>query len=341
MFGDSDADGQPEVLQEDHYYPFGLKMADGGLQPSQANVFLYNGKELQNELGLGWYDYGARMLNPTIGRWNGVDALAENSISHTPFCYVVNNPLIFIDPDGNDTIRIDDQQNMTLARGGEDALFMQVQVFQIQGLDNLSMGEARMMIAAIGQVISDPNLSFGADGNAYQWQEFDIGGVRDFVSTVIGESSDDAGEAQGIGSAILNNIESNTGNRNNITSGNISDLPVMYARNPPAARNADEQRQIDNRPYVNAMGYSAATLLDANNRNNAYGPRVRGALRAIQQGDNTGGSTHWEATSLLPRNPNNWRNHWHTRQEHAGALDRLQRIGATTFFRATGRPFVN
>ncbi len=68
MFTDSDGNGQPEALQEDHYYPFGLKMADGAMQPSQATVHLYNGKELQDELGLNWIDYGARMLNPRIGR---------------------------------------------------------------------------------------------------------------------------------------------------------------------------------------------------------------------------------------------------------------------------------
>ena len=100
MFGDSDGDGVAETLQEDHYYPFGLKMADGGIQPSQATVHLYNGKELQDELGLGWYDYGARMYSPTIGRWNGVDALAGKYASLTPFAYVLNSPLRFIDPNG-------------------------------------------------------------------------------------------------------------------------------------------------------------------------------------------------------------------------------------------------
>ena len=53
-----------------------------------------------NELGLGWYDYGARMLNPTIGRWNGVDALAEDYLAWSPFNYTLGNPIRLIDSDG-------------------------------------------------------------------------------------------------------------------------------------------------------------------------------------------------------------------------------------------------
>jgi RHS repeat-associated protein len=69
-----------------------------------ANQFLYNSKERQDEFSLGWYDYGARMYNPNIGRWNGVDALADSFLTVSPFSYVINNPISNIDPDGNRVI---------------------------------------------------------------------------------------------------------------------------------------------------------------------------------------------------------------------------------------------
>src|SRR5690606_9638808 len=60
------------VVQMDDYYPFGLTFNSYKRENSVPNQYQYNGKELQEELDLGWLDYGARMYMPDIGRWGVV-----------------------------------------------------------------------------------------------------------------------------------------------------------------------------------------------------------------------------------------------------------------------------
>src|SRR4029453_7726249 len=68
--------GKARVIQKTDYYPFGMTMA-GAFISGIPNKRQYNGKELQNELALDWYDYGARLYDPQLGKWHNIDPLAE------------------------------------------------------------------------------------------------------------------------------------------------------------------------------------------------------------------------------------------------------------------------
>lgn len=46
--------------------------------------------------------FGARTYNASIGRFDRVDAMADVSRRFSPYTYVYNNPLIIVDPDGNE-----------------------------------------------------------------------------------------------------------------------------------------------------------------------------------------------------------------------------------------------
>ncbi|MCD6565134.1 MAG: RHS repeat-associated core domain-containing protein, partial [Bacteroidales bacterium] len=100
--------GAINTTGETHYYPFGMTL-HGLNQPLRRHrdpvksQYLYNGKELQSDNGLEWYDYGARFYDAVIGRFHTIDPLSEWHFKHTPYHYTFNNPVNFIDPYGLDT----------------------------------------------------------------------------------------------------------------------------------------------------------------------------------------------------------------------------------------------
>jgi RHS repeat-associated protein len=94
------------VTQTQDYYSFGLEFNSSQRENSLSQDYKYNGKEDQTALGLGWLDYNARKYMPEIGRWNAIDYMSEKYNSHSPYAYVLNNPIALVDPDGNDVYLI-------------------------------------------------------------------------------------------------------------------------------------------------------------------------------------------------------------------------------------------
>lgn len=87
------------VIQRNNYYPFGAEFCDNTAS-SSVQSRKYNGKEFDRMHGLNTYDYGARQYNPVTARWDRVDPLAHEYYGVSPYAYCMNNPVKFVDPDG-------------------------------------------------------------------------------------------------------------------------------------------------------------------------------------------------------------------------------------------------
>jgi RHS repeat-associated protein len=98
-----DADGKPQVEQANDYFPFGMsfesKLPLLTKSGSGSNKHKYNGKEEQEMPGK-WLDYGARFYDAGLGRWHGVDPASEIKYDWTPYRYAFNNPIRYLDTDG-------------------------------------------------------------------------------------------------------------------------------------------------------------------------------------------------------------------------------------------------
>ncbi|WP_264509585.1 RHS repeat-associated core domain-containing protein [Flavobacterium sp. N1719] len=129
---------QLKIVEQNHYYPFGMRHTNysGGrmvmvkdeelkrMAPATEEFltykYKYNGKEFQDELGLNFYDYGARNYDAALGRWMNIDPKAETSRRWNPYTYCYNNPLRFVDPDGMQATWKPDKNGNLIAEKGDN-----------------------------------------------------------------------------------------------------------------------------------------------------------------------------------------------------------------------------
>lgn len=110
---DDDSDGVvdwylADIKQSTDYSPFGVQLSGRNFTASNAKEFRYgfNNMEEDDEIkGDGnSYDFGARMLDPRLGKWLTIDPLQSKYPMDSPYMFASNSPLAMHDPDGKEKI---------------------------------------------------------------------------------------------------------------------------------------------------------------------------------------------------------------------------------------------
>ncbi len=97
-------DSNNNIKETINYYPFGseIRMQDPAQMAGDTwQPYRFSGKELDNQNGLNWYDFGARWYDVAgVPMWTSVDPLAEKYYPYSPYTYCENDPIKYIDPTG-------------------------------------------------------------------------------------------------------------------------------------------------------------------------------------------------------------------------------------------------
>jgi len=173
-----------EILEEHHYYPFGLEHQNySTITGNTGYKYTFGGKEFQPEKDMNMYDFGARNYDPALGRWMNVDPLAEKFVGWSPYNYTYNDPINVIDPDGRNGIRIVDKENKTIIVKAN--YYVQTEArrsdyggslngYSLSGIENLNK-EVNAALNAAGMTISEGE--FEGYSVSFDLQFFDGGTV--------------------------------------------------------------------------------------------------------------------------------------------------------------------
>jgi RHS repeat-associated protein len=156
------------VLSATDYYPFGM-VARTYTSPEEYR-YGFNGKEKEDDISSGDYDFGARMYDPRSIRFLSVDPLAHVQPDKTPYHFVSNNPINRIDPTGmlDEWVEKDGQMmydNRVINQEDATALYGEGATYRPNGYTYTSSSGANIELGdygffkSNGQINSSPDLA--------------------------------------------------------------------------------------------------------------------------------------------------------------------------------------
>jgi RHS repeat-associated protein len=170
--------GGAELKAKTDFDPWGVRLNGTGVVNGFQNRWELQGKEKESTFNLNRVNFGARHYNATLGRFLSSDALSEKYYGHSPYNFSLNNPIRFIDPDGNSpldiVIRGTDEKEWRVKTAGEDIVFNAP--FALKNNASLDIGAGNIDPGrfAVG-FTAEGSVSFGAGL---------VGGVGVELSTV-------------------------------------------------------------------------------------------------------------------------------------------------------------
>jgi len=174
-----------ELLQETHYYPFGMELNGPWSNDAAAldNPYKYNGKELNADFGLGWYDYGARWYDAAVGRWWSVDPLVEKYLSWSGYNYTMNNPVKYIDPDGMDIVLGITQRDGETTEKFQERRYATLDQLQKLTNDKLALDGNKVIIAKAGDGKKDAGTQLVR--NLIDGVQTEDGTIKNYTITIV------------------------------------------------------------------------------------------------------------------------------------------------------------
>src|SRR5690606_719031 len=96
------------IIEENHYYPFGLKHQgyNNISPPNNVYQFKFQNQEFQDELGLNWYSFKWRNYMPDIGRFFNPDPLSEKYPHQSHYVFSENRVVDGFELEGLEVVLI-------------------------------------------------------------------------------------------------------------------------------------------------------------------------------------------------------------------------------------------
>ena len=300
-------------------------------------------------------DFGGRWYMADLCRWGQVDPLAEQGYSRTPYHYVRNNPLAFVDPTGlgedpaplpGATVYSEENANRKKRKEAFEAQSRERD--REYGLSSPSPNTTQNGLVGdyyfdeagnfSGFTAGEENRVFVKSACGYDdchgsfefYAEYDPQAFLEFVAIVVGETSARAvnkfEEAQAIGDVILNRLDE----KNAVLLGNFIHQiggPGQYDAIGAMERNPHTGK-LEKGAYSVIKEGSISVLITLGS---TYKARIKGAISSLSDINrgSSNGAYFWNSTAQKnwKHKGFNWRNY------NKGVLSITTTIGGTTFFR--------